>query len=151
MLEVIDCTKIDRMADSLSLAKRSFDVCTADDELPRMVQDLDRAARGIIEGGVLVNAVFAAGLNSPEDVQPKKLFHQEEASFLGRFFGVRPVDFTAALRRHCGYRALEKVVPESLIFKVDEGLSCSDGVGRANLMPYVAILPGSVYEIRSIG
>lgn len=93
------------------------------------------------------------GLNYPKQVKPSQIFSGGKAGFVGRFASVELVNFTPALERdEMVAKSLipgDEVITHGLVFATDPALedSFEGNLGVASLMPYVAVLPGSLYKI----
>lgn len=149
----IDTETIDAMALSL----REVTVHAKPDAVEvtsQMVDLLEMEARATILGGVAVDPCIAVGLEIPNQVRPSQVFSDAEAAFLGTFVGVELIDFTAAIERSpdlaVGLLPGQELITHGFIFSTD-GSHLEDlhmgNLGAAYLMPLVAVLPGSLYNI----
>jgi hypothetical protein len=152
MSELIDISQVDAMALSLRdvvkyLPPDGIEV------IDPMAELLELEARATILGGVAVDPCMAVGLEDPKQVKPSQIFSDGEAGFVGRFTGVELVDFTPAVERDGmlakSLKSGDEVIAHGLVFKTDPRLSdiFEGNLGVASLMPYVAVLPGSLYAI----
>lgn len=148
----INTSELDTMALSLrNVVKHSSP--DAIEAIGSMVAFLEKKARATILGGVAVEPCIAVGLNYPEQIEPSQVFSDGEAGFVGRFASVKLVDFTPALERDKMVAASlipgDEVITHGLVFATDSALedSFEGNLGVASLMPYVAVLPGSLYKI----
>jgi hypothetical protein len=117
----------------------------------QMLMELGALAGSIILGGVAVDPQFAVGLEDPKQLKSSANLSYGEAAFTGRFCGLSLIDFTRVLKE--GELMAEPqentLVSHGLIFEVDPRLENfhEGNLGVASLMPYVAVLPGSLYQI----
>ena len=143
---------IDAMALSL---RDTLQYCSTEviEAAKSMVALLVMEARATILGGVAVDPCLAVGLYKPDQIKPSQIFNDGEAAFVGNFAGIELVDFTAAI---AGDRMLkntlrtgEELVTHGLVFRTKPELEdlFEGNLGVASLLPYVAVLPGSLYQI----
>jgi hypothetical protein len=148
----IDTAQFDVMALNLRTICTNLSPDTLE-VLPTMKDLLEMQARAVILGGVAVDPCMAVGLEDPKQVKPSQIFSDGEAGFVGRFTGVELVDFTPAVERDGmlakSLKSGDEVIAHGLVFKTDPRLSdiFEGNLGVASLMPYVAVLPGSLYAI----
>lgn len=86
-------------------------------------------------------------------MKPSQVFSDGEAAFVGKFLGVELTNFTPAIERDYMLKNTlkpgEELITQGLVFTTDPELEIffEGNLGVASLMPYLAILPGSLYEI----
>lgn len=155
MSEVINTEIIDSMASNLREVTQ-YSSTESFEAAPTMMGLLEMEARVTIWGGVVIDPLIAVGLDKPNQVSPSCTFSDGEAAFTGRFKAIELVDFTSALQRARDNTVLENLLPPNkklithgLVFETDDSLERVFGgnIGVASLLPYVAILPGTLYRI----
>jgi hypothetical protein len=149
---IIDTRTVDDAALSLRDVSRHI-LPDGIDSLSAMKDLLEMEARVTILGGVAVDPCIAVGLEKPDQVIPSQIFNDGEAAFVGKFSGIELVDFTPALERspdlNTSLKPGDELITHGLVFTTDSSLEdlFEGNLGVASLMPYVAVLPGSLYQI----
>jgi hypothetical protein len=149
---IIDTRTVDDMALSLRDVSQHIPPNSID-SLIEMIDSLAMKAKAEIMGGVAVDPCIAVGLDKPDQVRPSQIFNDGEAAFVGKFSGIELVDFTPALERspdlNTSLKPGDELITHGLVFTTDSSLEdlFEGNLGVASLMPYVAVLPGSLYRI----
>ncbi len=155
MSEIIDTEIVDSLASSLRAVTQHPSI-ESFEAVPTMLGLLEMEARATILGRVAVDPLIAVGLDELNQIKPSQAFDDGEAAFTGRFRTIKLVDFTPALQRARDNTVLESLLPPNkelithgLVFETDTSLEkvFEGSIGIASLLPYVAILPGSLYRI----